>query len=92
MTVSLPHINQLYPLVCGRPLDPNFSTGEGSLEVELIGEDKMRCTQMAFAIVTEVLKLYFADRQNGSFLVRMLVIVHEGGGLVVYRVRHVSPE
>ena len=67
VTVNLPHINQVYMLFRGRLLDLDFSPGDESLEVRLMGEQDIPWEQMAFPTVTEALKLYFADSAQGSF-------------------------
>lgn len=90
VTVNLPHINQVYMLFRGRLLDLEFSPGEESLEVELLGEDEMPWNEMAFPTVTEALRLYFADRREGRFPVRMLDIVREGDAPGRYLVRRIS--
>ena len=77
VTVNLPHINQVYMLFRGRLLDLDFSAGEESLEVELMTEEQMPWSEMAFPTVIEALKLYFADRERGSFGVHMLDIVRD---------------
>jgi ADP-ribose pyrophosphatase YjhB (NUDIX family) len=90
VTVNLPHINQVYMLFRGRLLDLDFSAGDESLEVRLMGERDIPWEQMAFPTVTEALKLYFADTVQGSFRVRMLDIVRERGIPGRYSVRQLS--
>lgn len=90
VTVNLPHINQVYMLFRGRLLDLDFSPGDESLEVELIAEDTMPWDLMAFPTVTEALRLYFADRADGVFPVRMLDIVRDDGVPGRYVVRQIS--
>jgi ADP-ribose pyrophosphatase YjhB (NUDIX family) len=90
VTVNLPHINQVYMLFRGRLLDLDYSPGEESLDVRLMGEEEIPWEQMAFPTVSEALRLYFADRANGSFPVRMLDIVREGGVPGRYVVRRIS--
>jgi hypothetical protein len=74
----------------GRLLDLDFSPGDESLEVQLMGEGDMPWEQMAFPTVTEALKLYFADSVEGRFPVRMLDIVREAGVPGRYYVRKIS--
>jgi 8-oxo-dGTP pyrophosphatase MutT (NUDIX family) len=90
VTVNLPHINQVYMLFRGRLLDLDFSPGEESLAVELLAEPEIPWDHMAFPTVSEALKLYFADRSQGTFPVRMLDIVREGGLPGRYLVRKIS--
>lgn len=90
VTVNLPHINQVYMLFRARLLDLEFSPGDESLEVELMDEGQIPWDEMAFPTVTEALKLYFADRRQGRFMVHMLDIVREGGVPGRYRVQQLS--
>lgn len=90
VTVNLPHINQVYMLFRGRLLDLEFGPGEESLEVELVQEQDVPWSRMAFPTVIEALKLYFADRARGQFPVRMLDIVRADGVPGRYRVRQFS--
>lgn len=89
VTVNLPHINQVYMLFRGRLLDLDFSAGEESLEVELMTEQQIPWSEMAFPTVTEALKLYFAERTQGTFGVHMLDIVRNTGARR-YTIRHIS--
>lgn len=90
VTVNLPHINQVYMLFRARLLDLDFRPGDESLEVELLDEQAMPWDRMAFPTVSEALKLYFADREQGVFRAHMLDIVREGGPIGHYRVRRLS--
>ncbi len=67
---NLPHINQIYLLYRSRLLDLDFGAGDESLEVALFREDEIPWEQMAFPVITESLKLYFADRAQGEFPLR----------------------
>lgn len=66
-TFNLPHINQVYMLFRGRLLDLDFSPGAESLEVELFRESQIPWDELAFPVIAETLKLYFADRHRGEF-------------------------
>lgn len=66
-TFNLPHIDQIYMLFRGRLLDLDFGPGEESLEVRLFDESQIPWDDLAFAVVAETLKLYFAERASGSF-------------------------
>ena len=70
-TFNLPHIDQVYLLFRGELLDLDFSPGEESLEVELFREEEIPWEELAFAVVKETLKLYFADRRSGSYVPRV---------------------
>lgn len=66
-TFNLPHIDQVYMLFRARLLDLDFSPGDESLEVALFDETQIPWGELAFPVVVETLKLYFADRARGEF-------------------------
>lgn len=74
-TVNLPHINQVYMLFRARLLDLDFAPGEESLEVELFDEADIPWDELAFPMVSETLKLFFENRRENNYPVRMLDIV-----------------
>ncbi|WPL16005.1 NADH pyrophosphatase [Thiorhodovibrio winogradskyi] len=65
---NLPHIGQLYLLFRARLLDLDFSAGDESTEVGLFTEAELPWSGIAFAVVTETLKLYFSDRGSAGTL------------------------
>jgi ADP-ribose pyrophosphatase YjhB (NUDIX family) len=66
-TFNLPHIDQVYMLFRGRLLAPEFGPGPESLEVKLFNEDEIPWDELAFPVVAETLRIYFADRKRGEF-------------------------
>ncbi|MFM1892034.1 MAG: hypothetical protein RLZ44_1111 [Pseudomonadota bacterium] len=87
-TFNLPHIDQVYMLFRARLLDLEFGPGDESLEVTLFREEDIPWEQLAFPVIAETLKLYFADRANGGFRSHMGDIVREpGAALSRYLVR-----
>jgi ADP-ribose pyrophosphatase YjhB (NUDIX family) len=64
---NLPHINQVYVLYRARLCDLDYAPGIESLEVKLLDEQQVPWDEMAFPVITESLKLYFADRKAGRF-------------------------
>lgn len=64
---NLPHINQVYVMFRARLLDLNFGPGSESLEVALFDEEEIPWDELAFAVVRETLRLYYADRGRGAF-------------------------
>ena len=64
---TLAHINQVYMLFRATLETPHFGPGIESLEVELLDESQIPWDQLAFAAITETMRLYFADREAGSF-------------------------
>lgn len=80
---NLPHINQVYLLFRGRLRDLDFGPGEESLEVALFAQAEIPWDALAFRVVRETLKWYFADRARGGFPFRFGDIVRGADG---YRV------
>ncbi|VAW69142.1 FAD pyrophosphatase [hydrothermal vent metagenome] len=66
-TYSIPHISQVYMMYRGQLIDGFSAPGEESLSTELFTEDQVPWDKIAFPVVTESLKLYFTDRNNGKF-------------------------
>jgi len=64
---NLPRIDQIYMLFRARLLDLDFSPGEESLEVALFDEADLPWDALAFQVVTETLRFYFADQRQGAF-------------------------
>jgi len=64
---SIPHISQVYVMYRGTLHNGFAQPGEESLETDLYSEDSIPWDELAFPVVTESLKLYFSDRQNGQF-------------------------
>jgi ADP-ribose pyrophosphatase YjhB (NUDIX family) len=67
MLFSLPHISQIYMFFRATLQDLDFSAGEESLETRLFNEDEIPWDELAFPVVTQTLKHYFADRVDASF-------------------------
>jgi len=84
---NLPHIDQVYLLFRSRLLDLGFGPGAESLEVRLFQEAEVPWGELAFAVVKETLKLYFADRATGRFPLRSGDIVRHPEDPRRYRVR-----
>ncbi|MDQ1362873.1 MAG: hypothetical protein QG652_733 [Pseudomonadota bacterium] len=66
---SIPHISQVYMMYRGE-LQHGFSQpGTESLETMLVGEHEIPWDQIAFPVMRETLKLYYADKAAGAFTV-----------------------
>ena len=65
--IDIPYINQVYLFFRARLLSLDFSVGEESLEVKLMGERQIPWETIAFPAVTKTLRWYFADRKSGVF-------------------------
>ncbi|MGK0500984.1 MAG: ADP-ribose pyrophosphatase YjhB (NUDIX family) [Oceanicoccus sp.] len=68
---DLPYINQLYIFFRADLLDHSFSAGPESLEVQLFSEQEIPWDEIAFPVVTDVLKELFEDRKSGVYPVRI---------------------
>jgi ADP-ribose pyrophosphatase YjhB (NUDIX family) len=76
---NLPHINQVYVMFLADLTDADFGPGPESLEVGLYREQDVPWEQMAFPVVEQTLKLYFADRREGRFQVHIGDILRAPG-------------
>lgn len=74
---SLLHVSQVYLMFRGQLKDGAASAGEESLEVELFAEDEIPWEQLAFTVVQETLRQYFADRRTGVFTLHVGDIIRE---------------
>lgn len=66
---SIPHISQVYVIYRAQLVDGHAHPGAESLETTLFDESTIPWHQMAFPVMTETLKLYYADRKSGQFTV-----------------------
>lgn len=74
---DIPFINQVYLFYLAEMPTEKHSPGIESLETRLFAEHEIPWKELAFPVIHDVLKEYFADRKNGVFPVR--------SGLPVYR-------
>lgn len=63
---NLPHIDQVYMIFRAQLCDLDVAPGAESLEVALFGEADIPWDELAFPVMRETLRLYFADRANGG--------------------------
>lgn len=83
---NLPEVDQVYMMFRSRLLDLDFSPGRESLEVKLFTEDLIPWENIAFMTISETLRLYFSDRDNGGrFDLHSGDIVRRNGAMVVLR-------
>ncbi len=68
---NLPYINQVHLLFRAKLLDPDFSPGAESLEVQLFSEQDIPWEKIAFRPVRFSLEHYFADRRAGLYQFRI---------------------
>ena len=69
--ISLVHINQVYMMFLADMKDTDFSPGEESLETELFSEADIPWDRIAFPVIEETMRLFFADRAAGKFRTRI---------------------
>ena len=69
---SLPHISQIYMFFLSELNEPEFSSGEESLEVKLFSEDEIPWESLSFPVVTQTLEFFFEDRKTSDFPVRYI--------------------
>jgi ADP-ribose pyrophosphatase YjhB (NUDIX family) len=86
---NLPHINQVYILFRGVLRAGYASPGHETLEVAMLREEETPWEDLAFPVIRECLKLYYADRHEGVFHVHMTDIVRLPDGS--YQVGHHDP-
>lgn len=68
---DLPHINQVYMFYRAELSEPEFGAGPESLEVGLFDESEIPWHDLAFPVMGETLKDFFADRVRGYYEVRI---------------------
>lgn len=64
---SIPHINQVYTMYRGILHQGKASAGDESEDVRLVTRQEMPWKQIAFPVIHETLKLYYADIERGVF-------------------------
>jgi ADP-ribose pyrophosphatase YjhB (NUDIX family) len=77
---DLPYINQVYMFYRADLLDGTFGVGPESLEAELFLEHEIPWRELAFPVVVETLREFFADRQRGIYPVRASGLDPSWGG------------
>ena len=82
---NLPAIDQVYMLFRANLQDLDFYPGTESLETKLFSQDQIPWGELAFHVVHETLRLYFADRERGEFITRVGTIERKENGKRLYR-------
>lgn len=72
---NLPHISQVYLFYRARLADDDFAAGDETTDVRLFQEQDIPWAELAFPVITNTLRHYFADRQRGEYPVRVEDIV-----------------
>jgi ADP-ribose pyrophosphatase YjhB (NUDIX family) len=68
---NLPHISQVYMFFRAELLDLDFRPGWESTDVRLFREHEVPWDELAFPVIHDTLRHYFADRASGVFPVRV---------------------
>lgn len=80
---SIPHISQVYMMYVGQLKDGKASAGSESLEVDLFTEQNIPWDELAFPVITETLKLYYADKINGERRTHNGEIIRQDDTLII---------
>lgn len=75
IVVNLPHINQIYFMFRADLAAAKYSAGSESLEVKLVLPADIPWSDLAFASIREVLKVYCHDLNSKEFPFQMIDIV-----------------
>lgn len=87
-TFSIPHISQVYMMYRGE-LHQGFSQpGIESLETALFTEQQIPWNELAFPVIRETLKLYYADKANGQFHVHNGDLVRDDNQQFTVTIHH----
>lgn len=78
--LDIPHISQLYMVYRARLVGTHFGPGEESSEVKLVDLDDIPWADLAFPSVATALRLYAADRADGTHRAHMGTIQWNGQG------------
>jgi len=65
--ISLVHINQVYMMFLADMKDTKFEAGTESLEVDLFAEHEIPWDQIAFPVIEQTMRMFYADRSSGNF-------------------------
>lgn len=82
---SLLHVSQVYLMFRGQLKDGQASPGEESLEVGLFAEEEIPWEKLAFTVVHETLRQYFAERRAGAFQLHVGDIIREADHFRIHR-------
>ena len=82
---SLLHVSQVYLMFRGQLKDGQASPGEESLEVDLFTEEEIPWEEIAFSVVQETLRQYFAERRSGTFHLHVGDIIREADHFRIHR-------
>ncbi len=75
--ISVPHIGQVHIFFMAELVEENFGVGEESLETKLFAEREIPWDEIAFPTVLKTLRLFFADRKEGTFQMHIHDIIYD---------------
>lgn len=78
---DLPHINQVYMFYRAEMPAPEFAAGAESEAVDLFEEEQIPWEELAFPVMTDVLRDFFEDRRQGRYRVRVSGVVSGWAGV-----------
>lgn len=81
---SIPHISQVYMMYLGQLKNGEAHAGPESLEVDLFTEANIPWDELAFPVITESLKLYYADKLDGKIQMHNGEIIRNNDCLIVH--------
>lgn len=88
---NIPQISQIYVMFLADLVAPEFGPGTESLEVALYDEADIPWDRIAFPVVEQTLRFYFADQRNSRFGVHIGDIVRVTGRERAFEVRMLRP-
>jgi ADP-ribose pyrophosphatase YjhB (NUDIX family) len=68
---NIPHISQVYLMFRARLLNLDFGPGAESLEVQLFQEHEIPWEDLAFPVIHETLKRYYAERKQQQYTLQI---------------------
>jgi len=68
---NIPHISQVYLMFRARLLNLDFGPGAESLEVQLFHEHEIPWEDLAFPVIHETLKRYYAERKQQRYTLQI---------------------
>ena len=75
--LDVPHVEQVHMFFLATLKDPNFDPGPESLEAQLFDESEIPWESIAFRTVSQTLRWFFEDRQNGHFRLHTATIRYD---------------
>lgn len=71
---NIAHVNQVYVMFRAEMPEREFAPGMESLSCELVTEDEVPWSELAFQVIDRTLQLFFEDRRNDRFRIHTVDI------------------